>query len=100
MNNSSGALTLCRGHEQTVVEPAVRRINWRLESRCGAKIVLIRRHCLAVREPLHDARLGAAEAAIEHGYEHIIVRADEVARLHFDPLRRNDDLPVATAGSD
>src|SRR5271165_6286512 len=100
MNYCSGALTLCRGDEQTVIEPGVWRINRCLESRCGAKIVLIGRHRFAVRQPLHDVRLGAAEAAIEHGYEHAVVRAYEIARLHLDAPRRNDDLPVAAGGGD
>jgi len=100
MNYCSGAFTLRRGHEQTFVEPCVRRINRRLESRCSAKIVLIGRHRFAVRQSLHDVRLCAAKAAIEYRYKYSVVRADEVARLHFDAPRRNDDLPVAAAGSD
>jgi len=100
MNNGSGAFTLRCGHEQTFVEPCVRRINRRLESRCSAKIVLIGRHRFAIRQSPHDVRLCAAKAAIEYRYKHSVVRADEVARLHFDAPRRNDDLPVAAAGSD
>jgi hypothetical protein len=94
MNNGSAAFTLRRGHEQIFVEPCMRRINRRLESRCSAKIVLIGRHLFAVRQSLHDVRLCAAKAAIEYRYQHSVVRADEVARLYFDAPRRNDDLPV------
>jgi hypothetical protein len=100
MNDGTGAFTLCGAHEQTIVEPRVRRIDRRFETRYGAEIILFWRHRFAVRKPAHDVRLGASKTAIDHGYEHIVVCADEVARLHVDPARRYDNLPVSASGSD